>query len=119
MNNLKKFKAKPFTNACNDKSLFQALRIISTAEVYDAELYNDISEIYLSEGDISLQLIGLSSPVYFGDNKEIMKTVYLSKIFKSINRNKFSAYLDYIDLRYDDLVYLGFDEKFINDKEKI
>lgn len=119
INNLKDFNAEVFSNACNNDRLFQALKIITTAEIYDQILFNNISEINIYDEHLSIQLIDFPSPIYFGRDNEIEKTVYLSKIFKRIKRNKYSDYLDYIDLRFDELVYLGFDEKFIEDKENI
>jgi hypothetical protein len=119
MNNLEDFKAEVFTNACSNDRLFQALKIITTAEIYDPMMFDNISEINLYDENLSIQLMDFSSPIYFGKNNEIEKTVYLSKIFKRIKRNKYSDYLDYIDMRFEELVYLGFDEKFINDKENI
>ncbi|MDX1700720.1 MAG: FtsQ-type POTRA domain-containing protein [Melioribacteraceae bacterium] len=119
INNLKNYKADVFSNACSNDRLFQALKIITTAEIYDQVLFNNISEINIYNENISIQLIDFPSLIYFGIDHEIEKTVYLSKIFKRIKRNKYSDYLDYIDLRFEELVYLGFDEKFINDKENI
>ena len=119
MNNLQDYQANVFTNACSNERLLQALKIITTAEIYDHILFNNISEINLYDQNLSIQLMDFSSPIYFGKSNEIEKTVYLSKIFKRIKRNKYSDYLDYIDMRFEELVYLGFDEKFINDKENI
>jgi len=109
-----------FGNACKDENLFCALKILSTAELYDKKLYKSISEINLSKGDnISLQLVEIQSPIYFGKKNEIEKTVYLSKIFKHMNGNSLTEYLNYVDLRFNDLVYLGFDELSTKEKESI
>lgn len=111
---------KVFGNACEDNKIFSALKIISTAKMYDSDLYETISEINISQKDnISIYLSNLSSPVYFGSSNEIEKTVYLSKIYKQIKKNDYSKYIKYIDLRFNDLVYLGFDEQLNKEREAI
>ena len=108
-----------FTYASNYGKLYSALKIISTAEIYDPFLHKSISELNLFEDNISLQLMDFASPIFFGVDEEIEKTVYLSKLFKHMKLNKFNNYLEYVDLRFNELVYLGFDDQFTNDKESI
>jgi cell division protein FtsQ len=109
-----------FSSAVQYKNLFSALKIISTAEIYDQNLYENISEINLrNSGNISLLLSNLQSPIYFGQNNEIEKTVFLSKIFKQIKGNKITEFLDYVDLRFNEMVYLGFDELSTSEKGRI
>ena len=118
--NTKSEKVKSFKNAIHDSKLFSALKIISTAELYDENLYRNISEINLNNKDhFSIHLTQLSSPIYFGSENEIEMTVFLSKIFKQIQKTEIRDYLDYVDLRYNELVYLGFDEKLTSEKEAI
>ena len=118
--NLTNTKIKLFEDARSNAELFSALKIISTAELFDKELYNSISEINLNNNDqISLQLSEISSPIYFGRENEIEKTVFLSKIFKHMKSNNLGDYLNYVDLRYNELVYLGFDEQITRGKEAI
>jgi hypothetical protein len=119
INNIPSDKIEVFSNACNNNKLFSALKILSAAELFDNRLHENISEINIKENNLSLTLTDFSSPIYFGNSNEIEKTVFLSKIFSHIKQNKFNDYLDYIDLRYTNLVYLGFDEKYITDKENI
>jgi cell division protein FtsQ len=120
VNNTNKENFQLFGNACNNKKIFCALKIISTAELYDKILYENISEISFNSGDnISLNLSNYSSPIYFGVGNEIEKTVYLSKIFKHMRGNSLTNYLNYVDLRYNNLVYLGFDEQVTTEKESI
>lgn len=120
VNNVNKQKFKVFGDASNNKKLLCALKIISTAELYDKNLYENISEINLNSGNnISLNLSDVSSSIYFGEENEIEKTVFLSKIFKHLKGNSLSEYLHYVDLRYNELVYLGFDEQLSKEKESI
>jgi len=98
-----------FTSACKNERLYSALKIISTAEIYDKLLHENISEInLLNSDDISVHLSNISSPIYFGKENEIEKTVYLSKIFKHMKSNSIKDYLNYVDLRFNEMVYLGF-----------
>ncbi|MCB0732018.1 MAG: cell division protein FtsQ/DivIB [Ignavibacteriae bacterium] len=113
-------KIKNFTSATNCERLYSALKIISTAEIYDTNLYENISEIDLLESDeLALHLSNFSYPIYFGTKNEIEKTVYLSKLYRHMQGNKLTEYLSYIDLRFNEMVYLGFNELAANQKESI
>ncbi len=113
-------KIKPFSFAGNYKNLLSALDIISTAVLYDKDLYKQISEINLNNGkNITLTMSDLQFPIYLGDKDEVEKTVYLSKIIKHLRRNNLSNFLEYVDLRFTDFVYLGFDNKLITAEGKI
>ena len=103
-------KIKLFNTVKKDNNLLSALKIISTAEFVDKDLYKRIATIDLHNGkNISLDIIDFDFPVFFGKNDEVKKTVYLSKILYHIKGKKIKDYLSYLDLRYDNLVYLGFD----------
>ena len=109
-----------FHHAAKFKDLMKALNIITAAELYDKELCEQISEINLNKGQsITLTVSDLQMPIYFGNQNEIEKTVYLSKILKHLRGNNLSQYLDYLDLRFNDLVYLGFDNKLVANEGKI
>ena len=111
---------KSFDFAGNYKNLLSALEIISTAVLYDKDLFKQISEINLNNGkSITLTISDLHFPIYFGEKDEIAKTVYLSKIIKHLRGNNLSNYLEYVDLRFTDLVYLGFDNKLVAAEDKI
>lgn len=113
-------KIKPFDFAGNYKNLLSALDIISTAVLYDKNLYKQISEINLNNGQsITLTISDLQFPIYLGKKNEVEKTVYLSKIIKHLRGNNLSNYLEYVDLRFSDLVYLGFDNKLVVAEGKI
>lgn len=120
VNNVNTQGFKVFGDASNNKKLLCALKIISTAELYDRNLYENISEINLNRGnEISLNLSNVSSSIYFGEDNEIEKTVFLSKIFKHLKGNNLTEYLNYVDLRYNEFVYLGFDEQLSKGKGSI
>lgn len=120
VNNVNNNGFEVFGDASNNKKLLCALKIISTAELYDRNLYENISEVNLNhENSVSLNLSNVSSAIYFGEDNEIEKTVFLSKIFKHLKGNNLTEYLNYVDLRYNELVYLGFDEQLSTGKESI
>ena len=109
-NYLEAKKIKLFNRVKRDNNLLSALKIISTAEFVDKELYEKIATIDLHNGkNITLDIIDIDFPILFGKDNEVKKTVYLSKILYYLKRKKLNGYLNYLDLRYDNLVYLGFD----------
>ncbi len=116
----KEEKIIPFHLASKYKNLRNALNIITTADVYDKELSNQIFEINLNYGkDIILSVSDLTFPINIGTDLEIEKIVYLSKIIKHLRGNNLSNYMNYLDLRFTDLVYLGFDNKLVASEGKI
>ena len=103
-------KLKLFSSIKKDESLLSALKIISTAEFVDKNLYENIATIDLHNGNnISLDVIDVDFPIFFGKENEVKKTVYLSKILFHLKNKKLKRSISYLDLRYDNLVYLGFD----------
>ena len=108
-NYIKTKSIKLFSKVKKDNNLLSALKIISTAEFIDKDLYEKIATIDLHNGkNISLDIIDIDFPILFGKDDEVKKTVYLSKILYHLKGKKLNGYLNYLDLRYDNLVYLGF-----------
>lgn len=113
-------KAERFEDASKNKSLRKALNIISAAQIYDENLCREISEIDITEANkIVVRIMNLPFPIYFGNDDEIEKTVYLANMIKHLEHNELSKYVNYVDLKYNDLVYLGINEKIMPKKEKI
>jgi cell division septal protein FtsQ len=86
-----------------------AFKIIETAKIVDAGLYSHLSEVNLRDGkDIILTFKNFDFPVILGRGNEIKKIIFLNKILNKI-RNNTSAKLmiDYMDLRFDKLIYIG------------
>ena len=109
-----------FSFAGKYQNLKNALKIISTSEIYDENLSKRISEINLNNGkDITVTISDQEFPIYMGSDSEVEKTIYLSKILKHIKNNGLSNYVNYLDLRFTDLVYLGFKDKLVSLEEKI
>lgn len=120
VNNSKMGNVVLFSSVLKNELIYCALKVITAAKLYDTELYDNISEIsFDNDNNIVLRLINIDLPIYINQDEEIEKTIYLSKIFRHMKGKQLNQYLDYIDLRYNDLVYLGFEESLINEKGKI
>lgn len=110
---------RPYSSAKNDKILFSALKIITTAELVDPNLFDEISSVNLNNGQkITIEIMDQKFSIYFGKNEEVKKTVYLASVLNLLRSNELSKYLKYVDLSFNDLVYLGFDKVSTLDKEK-
>jgi len=108
-----------FGSVTKDKNLMSALSIITTAQFVDEELYKKISSINLNYGkSISIDITNINFPIFFGKDNEVKKTVYLSKILYHLKDKKIKNYLNYLDLRFDNLVYLGFDNDSIGKRKR-
>ena len=113
-------KLKLFGSVKKDNNLLSALKIISTAEFIDKSLYEKIATIDLHNGkNISLDVIDVDFPILLGKENEVKKTVYLSKILYHLNGKKLNKKISYLDLRYNNLVYLGFENVSMLKKGRI
>jgi cell division protein FtsQ len=95
-----------------------AFKIIETAKLINSDMYSNLSEVNLRNGrDIILTLKGYEFPVIIGRGNEVKKVIYLNEIWKKI-RNKSSAELaiNYIDLRFEKLVFIGTADSFNAEK---
>ncbi len=88
-----------------------SFKIISTLKYVSPELYDLLSEIDLRNGkDILLTFSSLPYQIVIGREKEIRKTFYFSTLWSFLKGNKLNSVLDYVDLRFDNHVYLGMKE---------
>jgi cell division septal protein FtsQ len=86
-----------------------AFKIIETAKLTDADIYSNLSEVNLRNGkDIILIFKNFDFPVILGRGDEIRKIIFLNKIWNKIRNNKSADLpINYIDLRFDNLIYIG------------
>lgn len=87
-----------------------AFKIIESARAADKAMYGDLSDIDMRNGkDILLKFKSFDSQVIFGRNNEVEKMFYFGKIWNRIQENKETAgsFIDYVDLRFDKLIYVG------------
>lgn len=87
----------------------EAFKIIDAIEMTEKNMIKNLSEINLRNGgDIVLTFSGLDNPVIFGKKRAAEKAVYLQEIFRMINRkNLIAGNINYIDLRFNNEVFIG------------
>jgi cell division septal protein FtsQ len=102
---------------CDD--LKTAVKIIDAVKFMNPEMHGQISEVDLCFGNnIALYFNSLNYPVVFGKNNGTRKVVYLNKLWKQLNRENMGNMINYIDLSFEEKVYLGLTEEYLEDKDK-
>ncbi|MCU7497111.1 MAG: FtsQ-type POTRA domain-containing protein [Ignavibacteria bacterium] len=87
-----------------------AFRIIEAAKMVGNDLYQNISDVDLRKGkEIVLMMRGRDFQVILGRGNEASKMVYFSKIWNKLSKvdQPVDSFINYVDLRYDKLIYLG------------
>lgn len=89
--------------------LKRAFKIIDAIYYADESMYKNLDEINLRYGgDIVLTFSGINYPVILGKGNEVKKIVKLSAIWKKlINKDKLFANSEYIDLRFNNEIFIG------------
>ncbi|MBL1212929.1 MAG: hypothetical protein HND52_06190 [Ignavibacteriae bacterium] len=99
--------------------LKNAVKIIDAVKFMNPEMHSQISEVDLCFGkNIALYFNSLNYPVVFGKTNGSEKVVYLNKLWKQLNRKKMGKMINYIDLSFDEKVYLGLTEEYLEEKDK-
>jgi cell division protein FtsQ len=92
----------------------EALQILATARLVNKELYHVISEVRLRNGgDIVLYAAEWGVPIIFGHGGIADKLVRLESFWNTVVRERGSANLQYVDLRFDDQVVVRWNKKNI------
>lgn len=100
-----------------ESDIVTGLKILTTLKLVNPGLYEELSEIDLRIGkDIVLFFSNLDYPVVVGRNNEIRKTLYLNSLWGYLNGKDVNHYMNYIDLRYNEHVYIGLNS-FPDNKE--
>jgi cell division protein FtsQ len=100
---------KNYRYLLKSKELKTAFKLIETTRLLGQDLLESISEIDLRNGkDIVVYLSGVNYPVVLGRRNEIRKMIYFSKFWNKLKGNEINEVVDYIDLRFDNHLYLGF-----------
>ncbi|MGE5682203.1 MAG: cell division protein FtsQ/DivIB [Bacillota bacterium] len=87
-----------------------AFRLIEAVKMINPEIYSELSDIDLRYGkDIVLRFRGYNFQVVFGRGEEVQKLMSFEKVWDRISKNKESAdsFINYVDLRYSKLIYIG------------
>ncbi len=92
-----------------NNDLRSAFKIIASIKKINPELYKNLNEIELRKGkDILVSFTNNDFRVIMGRGNEIRKTFYLNRVWQSLRRNENYDSLNYIDLRFNGLAYLGY-----------
>jgi len=93
----------------NYDDVFTGFQIIEALKLAGPGLYDQLSEIDLRNGgDIILTFSDINFPVVIGRQNEIEKVIYFNTLWKTTDGQNLNFVLDYVDLRYNGLMYLGF-----------
>ena len=85
-----------------------AFKILTTFELINSSLYENISDIDLRNGgDILIYFNFFEYPVIIGRGDEIKKSIYFNKLWNMFEGMTINNIINYVDLRYDDYVFLG------------
>jgi cell division protein FtsQ len=107
-----------FTCLVKNTDVKTGFKIFYTLKFIDAELYERLSEVnFRNGGDIVLTFSLFDYPVVIGRGNEIRKMCYFKNIWDGIKGNGINNHLNYIDLRYENHIFLGFPES--NEEEQI
>ncbi|MBI9070473.1 MAG: cell division protein FtsQ/DivIB [Melioribacteraceae bacterium] len=94
-----------------------AFKIKEAIKQLNTELSEMLSEIDLRNGkDIMIYFSNFDYPVIIGRDNEISKMVYLKKLWTNLKGSEINEHVDYIDLRFDGQIYLGFSESFLENE---
>lgn len=101
-------KIKPLNSLYKNEEIKTCYKMILAMKAVDKDLLDKLSEIDLREGqDILFNMSNIDYPVIIGRGNEINKVVYLSKIWQHIKNNRISNIIEYIDLRFNENIYIG------------
>jgi len=112
-------KTNRFISVKKNRDITTAYKLLETAELLDHNFYKDISEIDLREGkDILIYFSSLNFPVIIGRNNEVQKLIYFNKVWEKIRDKELNKIIDYVDLRFNERMYLKIAEGSLEQKEQ-
>lgn len=98
----------PLTFPKSNPYLASSYKILSAASLLNPNLYNNLSEIDFRNGkNAVLYFSSVDYPVILGEKNQIKKMVVFEKLWESLSTVQASELLDYVDLRFNNKVYLG------------
>lgn len=103
-----------FKSCKRNTDVVKAFKIISAVKLLDPELYSSLSEVDMRNGkDIILYFSNIDYPVVIGRKNEIRKIAYFNTLWKGLKHNQINSVIRYVDLRFDEHIYLGFDNELL------
>jgi cell division septal protein FtsQ len=119
ISNIKLSGSELINSVNNIGDLKTAVQIIDAMKYLNPQMYAQISEVDLCNGNnLVLYFNTLKYPVVFGEKDGLNKVVYLNKLWNQLNKKKMGSMINYIDLRFEDKVYLGITEEYLADRNK-
>ena len=118
--------SNPFITANNknikminkESDVITGLKILTTLKLINPGLYEELSEIDLRKGkDIVMFFSNLDYPIVMGRKNEIRKTLYLNSLWSYLKGKEVNNYMNYIDLRFNEHVYLGLNPSSSNTED--
>jgi cell division septal protein FtsQ len=103
----------------NNSDLRMAFKILKSIEILNPEMFAQISEIDLCNGKtIAVYFNNFEYPIVVGKKNEIRKIVYLNKLWTHLNGKKVNKLIKYINLEFNNMIYLGMSDDFAVDKKE-
>ncbi len=88
-----------------------ALKILSSVELVNSDMYDQLSEINLRDGrDILVHFSNVNYPIIIGRGSEIRKILTFNLLWNNLSGSGVNDVINYVDLRYANHVFLGFSE---------
>ncbi len=104
----------------NNIEIKNAIKIINAIYLYDQNTFENLSTIDLNNGgDIIITLSNMECTFIVGSENVVEKALYLCDLVNSIDEKKTNKLIAYVDLRFDNHVYLGTKKKNGLDKEHV
>ncbi len=96
----------------NESESLIGLKIISSVKLINPELYDLISDVDLSgEENISLRLTNYEYEIKLTKKDFIRQLSYLSEIWNRLKNNQMQNRIEYVDLRFNQHVFIGFKQE--------
>ncbi len=100
--------------------LLTASKILSGIKFISQELYDELSEINMNRGnDVFIHLSSYDYPVIVGRGNEIKKIVYFYNLWNFLKGKEVNHYMNYVDLRFNEHIYLGLQDSLLTGEKKL
>jgi len=102
-------KALEVINKREHPDILTACKVITSFKLINSELYEVLSELDLNSGmGISAYFSTFSYELKLGNEDVIRKVIYFNSWYERIKNNGLGEYLDYVDIRFANHIFVGF-----------
>lgn len=110
----KQIEISEYINQEGQGDIILAGKIITTIKLINSELYQVLSEIDLNYGtDVNAYFSTMSYELRIGREDVIRKMISFNAWYAKMSGHNLDEYLDYVDLRYDRHIFIGFPQSAI------